>query len=185
MTDRIELELDTSAELLLKAMAGLGWAGLFVLCCLYAVRQDLDLVGPLMVTAFLAVSLSVLSWALRELYVLDLEGRRLLYCSRFFGQVREQQHPFEEIAASSLLTTGRLSAPCLLTRSGTVLRVGDFSLQLGASRLLALQLSDRIGCPFQEPASASQPSLGERAYLAWSLALAVWFALLALLLLRT
>lgn len=183
MNDRIELELDTSAELLLKAMARLGWAGLLVLGCVYAARQDLALLGPLALTAFLAASLSVLGWGLSEYYVLDLENRRLLYCSRFFGRVTERAHPFEEIAASSLLATGRLSAPCLLTRSGTVLRVGDFTLQSGAARLLALQLSDRIDCPFQEP-SGSQPPLGERAYLAWSLALFAWFSFLALLLSR-
>lgn len=185
MSQRIELELDTPAELLLKAMARLGWAGLMVLAAIWAAKPGLSLAGPLALTGFLALGLSLLAWALQENYVLDLEQRKLLYVSRFFTHVREQAYPFEEIVASSLLTTGRLAAPCLLTRAGQVLRVGDFDLKPGASRVRALQLAEQIGCEFSEPPERQQAPLGERVYLAWSLALVAWFLMIAVLVSRS
>ncbi len=184
MSERIELELDTRSELLLRAMARLGWAALLVMAAVWGAFPRLALGGALAATAGLALSLSLLAWGLSELYVLDLGQRRLLYCSRFFTVRREQPFPFEEIVAASLLTTGRLSAPCLLTRAGQVLRVGDFSLKDGLARVKALQLAERIGCEFQEPAGTGQTPLGERVYVAWTLSLFAWFVLIALLVSR-
>lgn len=212
MSERIELELDTPSELLLKAMARLGWAGCLVLGAIWAAQPHRSLAAPLALTTFLAFTLSLLAWALSEFYVLDLTRRRLVYLSRLFAHQREQSFPFDELLASSLVTTAsrglrggqvhHLSAPCLVTRAGQVLRVGDFELKPGDARARARQLAEQIGCRFHDPGPGrsllvrptgsvvdlgdvpARPSLGERVYLAWTLSLFVWFGWLLLVLSR-
>lgn len=189
MSQPLELELDTTTELLLRAMARLGWAGCLVLGAIWWARPETPLGAPLALTVFLALSLSLLARALSELYLLDLDNRKLLYVSRLFSHRSERSYSFDEIAAASLLATAsrgcELQAPCLITRGGQVLRVGDFDPGGTAARVRALQLAEQIGCPFQEPAGQPQPALGERVHLAWSLALVAWFAMIVLLTLRS
>lgn len=208
---RLELELDTTTELLLKALARLGWAGLLVLGATWLVWPTLPLAGPVTLTALVSAGLSLLAWALNELYVLDLSERRLVYISRLFAHQREQSFPFQEILATSLVTTAYrgvrggqvqyLSAPCLVTRAGQVLRVGDFAVWQKAHQR-ARELAEQVGCSFHDPGTGrslaviptgsvvelsdapARPSLGERVTLAWSLALFAWFCLLLLALSR-
>ncbi len=204
---RLELELDTATELLLKALARLGWAGLLVLGVTWLVWPTLPLGGPVALTALVSLALSLLAWALNELYVLDLGQRRLVYISRLFAHRREQSFPFQEILATSLVTTASrgvrggqvqyLSAPCLVTRAGQILRVGDFESSRKAHQR-ARELAEQVECSFHDPGQGrslrviptgsvvelsdapARPSLGERVTLTWSLALFAWFCLLLL-----